>query len=369
MSTETPKTHAPLRLGPSLRVWPPVVLAPMAGVTNYPFRKICYRFGAGLCVSEMVSARGILEGHRGTWRLAHFGASERPRSIQIFGCDPVAMGESARRLRDELGVDHIDINFGCPVAKLTRKGMGAATPEDRENCRAVVRAVVRAADPVPVTVKVRLGLDEHRLTFLEVGQIAADEGCAWITVHGRTARQMYSGKARWEPIGQLRERLSIPVLGNGDIFRAEDALRRMDETGVDGVAIGRGCLGNPWLFRDLACAFEGREIPGPPPQEEVVAVVREHFHLLREHFREHDRQAILRMRKFGAWYASGFPGAAEFRRRFQRVDSEEDLEEILGAWLSGSLDSGSSTRQQGDEAPCERPARTTVSLSTRGDTP
>ncbi len=325
-----------LKLGPAIRLWPPVVLAPMAGVTNYPYRKICYRFGAGLCVSEMVSARGILDGHRNTWRLAHFGEKERPRSIQIFGCDPATMGEAARRLTAELGVDHIDINFGCPVRKLTKKGMGAAAPEDSDNCRRVVRAVVSAADPVPVTIKVRLGLEDDRLTFLDAGRIAQEEGCAWITVHGRTARQMYSGKARWEAIAELKARLKLPVLGNGDIFEAPDAVRRMEETGVDGVVIGRGCLGNPWLFRDLRSAFDGQAIPPKPSQEEVVAVVREHFQLLRDHFGEMDREAILRMRKFGSWYASGFPGAAEFRRRFQKIETEADLEQILEAWLESA---------------------------------
>lgn len=328
----------PLSLGPQLEIWPPVVLAPMAGVTNYPYRSICSRYGAGLCVSEMVSSRGILARHRRTWRLAHFGAGERPRSIQIFGCDPPAMGEAARTLVGELGVDHIDINFGCPVRKLTRKGMGAATPAEPGLCAGVVRAVVRAARPVPVTIKVRLGLDGERLTYRDAGRIAQEEGCRWIAVHGRTAAQMYRGRADWTPMGELREALSIPVLGNGDIFRAGDAIRRMRETGVDGVVIGRGCLGNPWLFRDLRCAFEGREVPPRPPREEVVGVVREHFRRLRDHFCESDRDAILRMRKFGAWYATGFPGAAEFRRRFQRIEHEGDLEHILEAWLAGSFE-------------------------------
>ena len=326
----------PLQLGPALAIWPPVVLAPMAGVTSYPFRRICRRHGAGLCVSEMVSSRGILDRHRATWRLVQFGAEERPRSIQIFGCDPHAMGEAARRLRDELEVDHIDINFGCPVRKLVRKGMGAAVPANPEICRSVVRAVVRGADPVPVTIKVRLGLDEERLTFRDAGRIAEDEGCRWIAVHGRTARQMYSGRARWDLIGELKASLSIPVLGNGDVFRADDALRRMEETGVDGVVIGRGCLGNPWLFRELCCAFEGAPAPPRPSQEEVVDVVREHFALLRNHFAESDREAILRMRKLGAWYVSGFENAAAFRRRFQTIESESDLEALFADWLEAA---------------------------------
>ena len=263
---QTAKGHEPLQLGSKLTIWPPVVLAPMAGVTNYPYRKICSRLGAGLCVSEMVSSRGILEGHRGTWKLVHFAESEHPRSIQIFGGDPAAMGESARRLKEELQVDHIDINFGCPVKKLVNKGMGAAVPTDPVNCRAVVRAVVKAADPLPVTIKVRLGIDDENLTYLDAGRIAQEEGCSWITVHGRTARQMYSGKANWELIAELNDKLEIPVLGNGDIFEAEDGLERMHRAGVPGIVIGRGGLGNPWLFRELMALFDGE----PPPRKPTV---------------------------------------------------------------------------------------------------
>jgi len=178
-------------------------------------------------------------------------------------------------------------------------------------------------------------------TYPDAGRIAEDEGCRWIAVHGRTAKQMYSGRADWTRIAELKTELSIPVLGNGDIFRAEDALRRMRETGVDGVVIGRGCLGKPWLFRDLRLAYEGRDVPPRPPDAEVVAIVREHFRLLREHFCVSDRDAILRMRKFGTWYAAEFPGAVEFRRRFQKIDSEGDLEEVLEAWLARAHDRAS----------------------------
>jgi len=339
LSTEAPAEQEfatkcePLRLGPNLSIWPPVVLAPMAGVTNYPYRKICDGMGAGLCVSEMVSSRGILEGHRGTWKLCHFGKEERPRSIQIFGCDPAAMGESARRLIDELDVDHIDINFGCPVRKLVSKGMGAAVPADADRCRAVVREVVQACDPIPVTIKVRLGLDDETFTFHDAGRIAQDEGCQWIAVHGRTAKQMYSGQARWEYIAELNAELDIPVLGNGDIFDAYGGVRRMIETGVPGIVIGRGCLGNPWLFRDLKAIFDGKPLPGKPPVDEVVSVVREHFQLLQEHFGDSERAALLRMRKFGAWYATDFYGAAGFRRRFNTVESASELDGILDDWL------------------------------------
>jgi nifR3 family TIM-barrel protein len=358
VTADTFPKHEPLKLGSKLSIWPPVVLAPMAGVTNYPYRKICNRYGAGLCVSEMVSSRGILEGHRGTWRLVQFGKDESPRSIQIFGCDPNAMGEAARQLVGELGVDHIDINFGCPVRKLVNKGMGAAVPADENNCRDVVRAVVQAADPVPVTIKVRLGLDDERFTFRDAGKIALDEGCQWIAVHGRTAKQMYSGKARWEHIAELNAELDLPVLGNGDIFEAEDGLRRMQEAGVPGIVIGRGCLGNPWLFRDLLAVFEGKPVPPRPPVEEIVAVVREHFQLLLTHFEESARAAILRMRKFGAWYATGFHGATEFRRRFSYVESGTELEEILEDWLAHEREHDSRPGRASSSAEsCQEPVK------------
>lgn len=329
---------APLRLGPRLEIDPPVVLAPMAGVTSYPFRRICYRFDAGLCVSEMVSSRGILEGHRRTWHLVQFGDEESPRSIQIFGNDPTAMAEAACRLRDEHAVDHIDINFGCPVPKVTKKGMGAATPEDPERCQRVIGAVVRAADPVPVTIKVRLGMTDERPTFLDSGRMAEAEGCAWITLHGRTAAQRYSGRARWSAIAELKSSVGIPVLGNGDIFEADDAVRMVEATGVDGVVIGRGCLGNPWLFGEISARLGGRPLPPRPGRDEVIDVVSEHFLLMRDHFAASAREAILRMRKLGCWYAVGFPGAARFRRRFQRLDTEDDFRRLMDDWREGRLD-------------------------------
>ncbi len=325
---DTEALYPPLALG-AARIWPPVVLAPMAGVTNYPYRKICNSFGAGLCVSEMVSSRGILEGSEKTWHLAHFGSEESPRSIQIFGCDPVAMGEAARRIRCELDVDHIDLNFGCPVPKVTRKGMGAAAPLDLDNFARVVREVVREADPLPVTLKTRLGMDDDRHTYLEAGRVAEAEGCSWIALHARTAKQMYSGVARWELIRRLKETVNIPVLGNGDIFTAPDALQMMDETGCDGVVIGRGCLGNPWLFRNLQRLFRGAGVPQRPSIEEVADVMRWHFELLCEHFQTNPKQASFHMRKFGTWYVRGIEGSAEIRRDSQKIASRQDLELIL----------------------------------------
>ncbi|MGQ9591930.1 MAG: tRNA dihydrouridine synthase DusB [Planctomycetota bacterium] len=340
LSTEdtasAPKVCArPLAVGPRLSVWPPVALAPMAGVTNYAYRTICAGFGAGLCVSEMVSAQGLVRGGERTWRLARFGPEERPRSIQIFGADPDAVGEAVRLVVDRLGVDHVDLNFGCPVPKVVLKGMGAAVPEEPARYRRVVRAAVRAAEPVPVSVKLRLGMDEARLTFREAALAAEEEGCAMAILHARTASQLYSGRSRWEFVGELKSLLRIPVLGNGDIFTADDALRRLAETGCDGVVVARGALGNPWIFRDIRRALEGAPPAGRPSVEEVAAVLREHYRLLEEGFPEFPELPGLLVRRFGAWYTRGLPGAASARREFQRVSDREDFERVLDLFLAG----------------------------------
>jgi nifR3 family TIM-barrel protein len=340
--------YRPVPLGPKIRIWPPVVLAPMAGVTSYPYRRICREQGAGLCVSEMISSHGVLEGGAKTWKLAWFGEDERPRSIQIFGCDPGHMGEASRILRGELDIDHVDINFGCPVRKVTRKGMGAAAFLDPLNAARVVRAVVRAVAPVPVTIKVRVGLDDERITFRDAGRVAEEEGCAYIALHGRTAKAMYSGKARWDLIGELKERVRIPVLGNGDIFTAADGLRMMAETGCDGVVIGRGCLGNPWLFRNLERLFNRTGEPELPAVEEIVAVIREHHRLLVRHHADFPRLALLELRKFGPWYLRGLRGCARLRPEFQRIETEDDvariLDRILATGYQEGVDPGKPTR-------------------------
>jgi nifR3 family TIM-barrel protein len=323
--SEPPVPGRPLRIGP-LEVRPPVVLAPMAGVTTWPYRKICRDLGAGLCTTEMVSARAMIEDVARTREIAGFGPGESPRSLQIFGSDPGVMAEAVTRLQSD--VDHIDINFGCPVPKVTRKGAGAATPARPDLCRAVVRAVVRAAGPVPVTAKLRLGLDEDRFTFREAARIVEGEGCAAVGLHARTVAQLYSGRARWEFIRELKGIVGIPVLGNGDIFRAADAAAMIRETGCDGVIIGRGCLGNPWLFRDLRALFDGAPPPPPPTIGEHIGIIRLHYGLLRRHF-PRPRAADCLMRKFGTWYSRGLRNAAAIRRLFQSIECPEDLEKIL----------------------------------------
>ena len=322
-----PGEFAPLRIGP-LSVWPPVVLAPMAGVTNPPFRTLSRRFGAGLYVSEMITARALVEGNRKTLLLASFSPEETTRSLQLYGVDPRYVGEAVRLLVGEGRVDHLDMNFGCPVRKVTSKGGGAAIPLKPRLLRSIVRAAVAAAGSVPVTIKFRIGIDDGHRTHLEAGRVAQEEGCAAVGLHARTAAQLYDGEARWEAIAELKRSVTrIPVLGNGDIWEAEDALRMMRSTGCDGVIAGRGCLGRPWLFRDLASVFDGREPENPPTLGGVVDVMLEHARLLAGFLGEPG--AMRSFRKHSAWYTKGFRGGAPLRERLMRVQTVAELVALL----------------------------------------
>lgn len=323
-----PGEFADLRLGP-LRISPPVVLAPMAGVTNYPFRTICRDFGAGLYVSEMITARPLVEGNRKTLRLAGFGPGESPRSLQIYGVDPFYIGAAVERLVKEGRVDHIDMNFGCPVPKATRRGGGAALPLKRNLLRAIVRAAVRNAGEIPVTIKFRIGIREDLHTYLDSGRIGEEEGCAAVALHARTAAQLYDGDADWEAIARLKGAVrTIPVLGNGDVWEAYDALRMMRQTGCDGVVVGRGCLGRPWLFRDLADVFRGSEPRDPPDLGGVMAVMRRHARLLAEWAGE--SVAMRMFRRHATWYTKGFAGGGRMRRALTAIGTLDDLEAALG---------------------------------------
>ncbi len=322
-----PGEFAPLTIGP-LQVAAPVVLAPMAGVTNAPFRSLCRRFGAGLYVSEMITARALVEGNPKSRKLADFAPEENPRSLQLYGVDPESMGRATEWLVAEGRVDHIDLNFGCPVRKVTRKGGGAAIPARPKLLRNLVRAVVRHAGAVPVTIKFRIGINDDLTTFLDAGRIGEEEGCAAVAMHARTAAQLYDGEADWSAIATLKEAVtSIPVLGNGDIWEAHDALRMMRQTGCDGVVVGRGCLGRPWLFRDLADVFAGKE-PGNPPQlGEIREVMIEHARLLSDFFGE--KSAMRAFRRHATWYTKGFPESARLRGRLIQVNELSELEEVL----------------------------------------
>jgi nifR3 family TIM-barrel protein len=317
----------PLALGKRLVVSPPVVLAPMAGVTNYPFRAICRRFGAGLYVSEMITARPLVEGNQKTLKIADFGPEETPRSLQLYGVDPYYVGEAVKRLVGEGRVDHIDMNFGCPVRKVTSKGGGAAIPAKPRLLAAIVRAAVGSAGEVPVTLKFRIGIDERVITYLDAGRVGEAEGVVAVALHARTAAQLYDGKARWEAIGELKQAVKIPVLGNGDIWEAEDALRMMRATGCDGVVVGRGCLGRPWLFRDLAAVMSGHEPPNPPRLGEIAGIMREHATLLAGWLGE--ASALRSFRRHSTWYTKGFRGSAAIRQQAMQLSSLAELDRLL----------------------------------------
>ncbi|HZG94112.1 MAG TPA: tRNA dihydrouridine synthase DusB [Mycobacteriales bacterium] len=317
-----------LKLGP-IQVDPPVVLAPMAGVTNSAYRRLCARFGGGLYVCEMVSARGLVEGGAKTAGMVSFHPDEEIKSLQLYGVDPAVVGAAVTRVVEEFGVQHVDLNMGCPVPKVTRLGGGAALPVRVVLFERIVRAAVRAAGSVPVTVKVRKGVDDANLTYLDAGRAAQDAGAAAITLHARTAEEMYAGHADWAAITTLKESVDIPVLGNGDIWVAQDALDMLEQTGCDGVVIGRGCLGKPWLFRDLVDVFEGREPAGPPLLGEVMDVMREHARLLCEHRAEPD--AMRDFRKHVGWYLTGYPVGGMARRGLAQVSSRTELDTRLGS--------------------------------------
>ncbi|MEX2424380.1 MAG: tRNA dihydrouridine synthase DusB [Acidimicrobiia bacterium] len=338
-----------------LAVWPPVVLAPMAGVTNAPFRRLCRAHGAGLYVNEMIGARALVNGDPKTTHLATFPPDEAPRSIQLYGTAPDAVGEAVAMLTGDQGADHIDLNFGCPAPKITRHGGGAALPYRLDLFRDVVRAAVRNAGPVPITVKFRKGIDDDHLTYLDAGRIAEDEGVAAVGLHARTAEQLYSGTADWSAIGSLKEALSVPVLGNGDIWEASDAIRMMSETGCDGVIVGRGCLGRPWLFGDLARAFEGDSTVSVPTLGEVCEVMVEHARLLVEWF---DLFAGIRsFRKHTGWYLKGYPAGPEVRRRLSTVEDLDDVRAVLSELDPDALAHEGATRMARGHTHGPRPVR------------
>jgi nifR3 family TIM-barrel protein len=319
---------ATLRLGDRV-VDPPVVLAPMAGITNVAFRRLCREQGGGLYVCEMVTTRALVERNPKTLRMITFGADEHPRSLQLYGVDPQITAAAVRMVVEEDLADHIDLNFGCSVPKVTRKGGGSALPWKRRLFASLVSSAVKAAGPIPVTVKMRIGIDESLPTYLDAGLAAQDAGVAWVALHGRTAAQRYSGTADWSAIAALKQALDIPVLGNGDIWEATDAVRMMTETGCDGVVVGRGCLGRPWLFADLAAAFAGTPSRRLPALGEVAGVMRRHAELLAEWLgSEHD--GVVDFRKHVAWYLKGFPIGSDLRRAMAMASSLAELDDLLG---------------------------------------
>ena len=354
-SAHSDATPSPLALASDAST-PLVVLAPMAGITNAAFRSVCRRassaiapgFGAACYVSEMITSRGLVERNAKTMRMVAFGDDEDYRSLQIFGVDPAIMGEAAAIIAAENLADHIDINFGCPVPKVTRKGGGAALPWKTPLFRAIVAAAVRNAvrpdgSRIPVTVKMRVGLDADHITYVDAGLAAAEEGVAWVALHGRTAMQFYGGQADWQPIAhlvQLLQPAGVPVLGNGDIWTAYDAVRMVEQTGCAGVVIGRGCLGRPWLFGQIAAGLAGQSVPGEPGLAVALHWLREHTHALIAHYRAHgdddgrrtfdpERTACSEMRKHMAWYLKGFAVGSTIRAALGQVHTLAEFEGLL----------------------------------------
>ena len=317
-----------LRLG-DVVVDTPVVLAPMAGITNAAYRRLCAEQGAGLYVCEMITSRGLVEGDETTHRMLVFDEAERVRSVQLYGTDPSYVAKATEILCADYGVAHVDLNFGCPVPKVTRKGGGGALPWKRGLLGAILEQAVAAAAPygVPVTMKTRKGLDDDHLTYLDAGRIAQESGCAAIALHGRTVAQSYSGRADWDAIAALVDHVDMPVLGNGDVWEAADAIRMVEQTGVAGVVVGRGCLGRPWLFRDLADAFAGRETRTLPTLGEVTAMMRRHAELLSEHLGE--ERGCTEFRKHVSWYLKGFSAGGRLRHSLALVDSLAALDGLL----------------------------------------
>jgi len=311
----------------------PVVLAPMAGITNAAFRTLCREQGAGLFVSEMVTARALIERREETFRLIKPGVGETPRSVQLYAVDPIVLGKAVDLLGNENLVDHIDLNFGCPVPKVTRRGGGAALPYKRRLFSAIVESAVKSASKygIPVTVKMRVGIDSDHQTFLESAKSAADIGATWVALHARTAAQLYEGKSDWSKITELVEHLAptgVPVLGNGDIWSGLDAINMISQTGCAGVVVGRGCLGRPWLFADLVAAFNGEQSRVNPNLFEVRKVMLRHGQLLVEYFENEDR-AMRDIRKHMAWYLKGFSVPREIRSSLGMVSSLDEMEKLL----------------------------------------
>jgi nifR3 family TIM-barrel protein len=326
--TITQTLPKPLRIGP-IEVEAPVVLAPMAGITNMAYRRLCREYGAGLYVCEMITSRALVERTPVSMQLIQHHESETPRSIQLYGVEPNTVAEAATILVAEDRADHIDLNFGCPVPKVTRKGGGAALPWKTDLFKDLVEKTVKAAGDVPVTVKMRKGIDADHLTYLDAARIARDAGVAAVSLHARTANEHYSGHADWSAIATLKEAITdIPVLGNGDIWSAADALRMVDETGCDGVVVGRGCLGRPWLFGDLAAAFRGEDVRAMPSLGDVATAFRRHTELLVEFFGS-EEHGCRDARKHVSWYFKGYPIGGDVRSALSMASSLQEIDDLL----------------------------------------
>ena len=309
----------------NVKVACPLALGPMAGVTDMPFRMLCMEQGAGLLYTEMISAKALLYRNRNTEALMQMHPLEHPIALQLFGSEPEIVAEAAEMIADR-PFDILDINMGCPVPKVVNNHEGSALMRDPERAAAIVAAVVRRIDK-PVTVKIRKGFSEKESNAPEFARRMEDAGAAMIAVHGRTRVQYYSGEADWDIIRRVKEAVKIPVIGNGDIFSARDALSMREETGCDGVMVARGARGNPWIFREIRAALSGQEIPQRPEREEVIRMLLRHARLSVGFKGEYT--GIREMRKHTAWYTTGMRGSARLRERVTHVSTLEELTELL----------------------------------------
>lgn len=310
----------------------PLYLAPMAGVSESPFRRICRRFGADVVVTEFLSAEGIRRENAATLDKLRFGSDERPIGVQIFGGDPVAMGDAAALVTDVFQPEFIDINFGCPVKKVVKRNGGSGCLKDMNLVESVIRSV-SSRTHLPVTVKIRSGWNEEMRDPVAIALRCQDAGAKVLALHPRTRSQMYTGAARWEEIAAVSAALEIPVLGNGDIKTAEDAVRMQRETGCAGVMIARGSFGQPWIFRETRALLEGKPKPAAPPVEERFAIALEHARMAAE-YEADPRGAAIEFRKHLGWYVKGLPGSADLRRKLHAVDSLHEVEGIFADYLA-----------------------------------
>jgi tRNA-dihydrouridine synthase B len=318
----------------------PFVLAPMAGITDVAFRSFMREMDCGVVVTELVSSNGLKYASDRTRALMRFEEIQHPVGIQLFGEVPENLAESARIVQD-MGADFVDLNFGCPVPKVVKSGGGAAILKDLNQLAHVLKTV-KSAIEIPLTIKIRTGWDDNNRNAADVARIAYEEGITWVAIHGRTRAQGYSGRADWDFIAQVKRESKIPILGNGDIQTASEAVEKLKQTGCDGVLIGRGCLKNPWIFRQAMAIYAGRETSAKEPFQIVFGRLHEH---LKRHFNQ--RLVMLQLKKFAAWYSTGYPGAAHFRKQlFQSTTYEQILETIEIYFKALDLSLQEDTRNQ-----------------------